>query len=619
MSQRPRIVIVEDDVQFRTVLLKRLHSLDCDVVAAEDGLQGWELINTFHPDLVISDLMMPGMNGQELCRRVKSTPSLGHVYFMMLTARDTIDDRVAGFEIGADDYLSKPVNSKELIARIRAGLRISGLYNQVKASEQKYRTLIENASDAILLFNVEGQCVEANERASQIFGYTKDELLLMTFSDLLPENSRAGGESKFKAMFRIGNFVEEISMLRKDGLAIPIESSNTIINTGAGVICQCIVRDLTRRKEIEQQVIQVEKLRALGSMVGGIAHDFNNLLAAILGYTELALRDARDETMTRRLKVIEKAARDGAETVRLLQEFTRIRKDTRLESLNLNKLLDQVLLLTRHRWKDSAQSRGISIRIETEYGEVPPIQGNISELREALANIIFNAVDALKVDGKIVCRTWSNGEHLFVSLADTGDGMPEEVKQRIFDPFFTTKGITNSGLGLSVCYGIINRHGGEIIVDSVEGRGTTFTVKLPFALPAVERAATAEMKVPTVANILIIDDESIVRGAISEILEDEGHRVVGAESGEEGIEKFRKEKFDLVLTDLGMPGLGGWEVVARIKQINPDIPVVLLTGWANQTDVKRAKERGVDLVLGKPISSKDLVTMVARAIEDELN
>src|SRR5262249_38393748 len=159
------------------------------------------------------------------------------------------------------------------------------------------------------------------------------------------------------------------------------------------------VRDLTRRKEIEQQIFQVEKLRALGGMVGGIAHDFNNLLAAILGYTELALRDARDETMTRRLKVIEKAARDGAETVRLLKEFTKLRKDTRLETVNLNKLLDQVLLLTRHRWKDAAQSKGISIRIDTEYGDLPPIQGNISELREALANIIFNAVDAITSDG----------------------------------------------------------------------------------------------------------------------------------------------------------------------------------------------------------------------------
>lgn len=616
MSKRPKVVLVEDDEQFRAVLLKRLQSLDCDVVAAEDGLKGWEVINAFQPDLIVSDLMMPNLNGYELCEKVKSTPALNHVYFIILTARDSIDDRVTGLDIGADDYIAKPVNSKELLARIKAGLRISTLYNQVRASEQKYRTLVENASDAILLFNVSGQCVEANERTSQIFGYSKEEFLAMRFFDLLAETEELEAEKNFEAMFRIGNFTQEVKMRRKDGLVIPIESANTIINTGVGVFCQCIVRDITVRKENEQHLIQVEKLRALGGMVSGIAHDFNNLLAAILGYTELSLRDAHDETLIRRLKVIEKAARDGAETVRLLQEFTKVRKDTRLEKVSINKLLDQVLLLTRHHWKDLAQSRSISIRIETDYGEVPPVEGNLSELREALANVVFNAVDAMKKDGTITCRTWTNADYLYLAISDTGVGMSEEVRQRIFDPFFTTKGLSNSGLGLSVCYGIINRHGGEIVVDSVEDSGSTFTIKLPVRLPTLE-PVTVETPISTKASILIIDDEDFVRGAIQEILEDEGHTVEVASSGEEGIEKFKKGKFDLVLTDLGMPGIAGWEVVAHIKAINKNVPVILLTGWANQTDVRRAKEKGVDLILGKPISSKDLVAMVSRAIQEK--
>ncbi|KAF0226400.1 MAG: PAS/PAC sensor hybrid histidine kinase [bacterium] len=328
MSKRPRVVLVEDDAQFRAVLLRRLQSLDCDVLAAEDGLKGWEIINEFRPDLIVSDLMMPGLNGYELCEKVKTTSEFGHVYFIILTARDSIDDRVTGLDIGADDYIAKPINSKELLARIRAGLRISTLYNQVSASEQKYRTLVENASDAILLFDISGKCVEVNERASQIFGYSKDILLSMRFADLLAEMDRDEAERKFEAMFSIKNFTEEIKMRRKDGLSIPIESANTVITTSMGTFCQCIVRDITVRKENEQHLIQVEKLRALGGMVGGIAHDFNNLLAAIIGYTELSLRDAKDETLIRRLKVIEKAGRDGAETVRLLQEFTKLRKDT---------------------------------------------------------------------------------------------------------------------------------------------------------------------------------------------------------------------------------------------------------------------------------------------------
>src|SRR5207249_1513959 len=168
-TKRPRIVVVEDDDQFRTVLIKRLQSLNYDVAAAADGLEGWELIHSFRPDLIVSDLMMPGLDGRQLCQRVKSDPALEPIYFMMLTARDSLDDRVEGLELGADDYIAKPINNKELMARIRAGLRISMLYNQVKASEKKYRTLIENASDAILQFDVDSMCVEANERACQIF------------------------------------------------------------------------------------------------------------------------------------------------------------------------------------------------------------------------------------------------------------------------------------------------------------------------------------------------------------------------------------------------------------------------------------------------------------------
>src|SRR6185503_15197351 len=182
MTKRPRIVVVEDDDQFRTVLLKRLQSLNYEVAAAEDGLKGWELINSFRPDLIVSDLMMPGLDGQQLCQRVKSEPTLEHIYFMMLTARDSLDERIAGLELGADDYLSKPVNNKELMARIRAGLRISILYNQVKASEKKYRTLIENASDAILQFVFFFMQKKAYEMASQIFGYTKEELLALRFA-----------------------------------------------------------------------------------------------------------------------------------------------------------------------------------------------------------------------------------------------------------------------------------------------------------------------------------------------------------------------------------------------------------------------------------------------------
>lgn len=615
MNRRPLIVVVEDDDQFRAVLLKRLQSLNYEVVSAENGLAGWEAIKSNVPDLIISDLMMPGLDGQQLCKQVKSDPRFEHIYFIMLTAKDSIDDRVAGLEIGADDYISKPVNNKELVARVKAGLRISSLYNQVKASEKRLRALIENASDAIIQFNTDGKIIDANEKACQIFRYAKNQLLSLYFEDLLANTPKEKAREKFASMQRIGNFIEEILMQRADGALIPVESANTIIDTESGRVCQCILRDLTKRKEIEQQLIQVEKLRALGGMVGGIAHDFNNLLAAILGYTELALRDSKDENTLRRLRIIEKAARDGAEIVRLLQEFTRVRSDARQESLNINKLVEQVLLLTRHKWKDEVQAKGISIKIETSFGLLPSAQGVLAELREALTNIIFNAVDSISHNGIVSIRTWCDGKHIYVSIADNGAGMSEDVKSRIFEPFFTTKGPTRSGLGLSVCYGIISRHGGSIQVESEPGQGSKFTILLPVNqqdIPAYTQTHSQDSKN---YSVLLIDDEEIVRGAIEEILLDEGYKVASANTGEEGIDSFLAQKFDIVITDLGMPGMPGWDVIKRLKEVSPQTPVILLTGWANQTDVTRARECGVDTVIGKPISSSELLSTVKQVLQ----
>lgn len=615
MNRRPLIVVVEDDDQFRAVLLKRLQSLNYDVISAENGLLGWEVIKSSFPDLIISDLMMPGLDGQQLCKQVKADPRFEHIYFIMLTARDSIDDRVAGLEIGADDYISKPVNNKELVARVKAGLRISSLYNQVKASEKRLRSLIENASDAIIQFNTDGKIIEANEKACQIFCYSKNQLLSLYFEDLLANTDREKAREKFASMQRIGNFIEEILMQRADGALIPVESANSTIDTDSGRVCQCILRDLTKRKEIEQQLIQVEKLRALGGMVGGIAHDFNNLLAAILGYTELALRDSKDENTVRRLKIIEKAARDGAEIVRLLQEFTRVRSDARQESLNINKLVEQVLLLTRHKWKDEVQAKGISIKIETNFGLLPPVQGILAELREALTNIIFNAVDSISHSGVLSIRTWHDSSHIYISVADNGIGMSEDVKKRIFDPFFTTKGPTRSGLGLSVCYGIISRHKGSIQVESEAGQGSKFTILLPINQEDIPSYTQHQTDDSSNYSVLLIDDEEIVRGAIEEILVDEGYKVVSANTGEEGIDRFLAQKFDIVITDLGMPGMPGWDVIKRLKDISPKTPVILLTGWANQTDVTRAKECGVDTIIGKPISSSDLISTVKQALQ----
>jgi CheY-like chemotaxis protein len=244
--------------------------------------------------------------------------------------------------------------------------------------------------------------------------------------------------------------------------------------------------------------------------------------------------------------------------------------------------------------------------------------GNPSEMREVLTNIIFNSVDAMPKGGKLTVSTQPQTEDwVEVRVSDTGIGMTEEVKKRVFDPFFTTKGVTNSGLGMSVSYGIIKRHGGEILIESEPGKGTTFILHLPTGYGEEETVVkeVAVSKESRRARILVIDDEESVRDILSRMLKTKGHKVVVAPNGEEGIERFRAEAFDLVFTDLGMPKLSGWDVGRTIKEINPKTPVAMITGWGVELDREKVNESGIDLIISKPFNFDQVIDLVSEAME----
>ncbi|OGP74168.1 MAG: hypothetical protein A2W09_03660 [Deltaproteobacteria bacterium RBG_16_50_11] len=378
---------------------------------------------------------------------------------------------------------------------------------------------------------------------------------------------------------------------------------------------------LKELKQAQDQIVQTEKLKALGEMASGVAHDFNNVLAVILGNIQLLLyqldRLGPDE-IREQLRVIERASKDGAETIRRIQEFTGMRRDKEFSSLSVNELIKGVATVTQPRWKDQPQSRGVQIELVTELGDLPSILGNPSELREVLTNIIFNAIDAMPQGGKITVSSHPLADHwVEVRIADTGIGMTEEIKRRVFDPFFTTKGVTSSGLGMSVSYGIIKRHGGEILVESEPGKGTTFILHLPVGYgeeKPVEKAAPPPPESRT-ARILVIDDEDSVRNVLSQMLTIKGHVVEVAPSGEAGIERFKGGKFDLVFTDLGMPRISGWDVGKAIKQINPAVPIAMITGWGLELDKKKMTESGIDLVITKPFDLDQVVRLVSEAMK----
>lgn len=359
------------------------------------------------------------------------------------------------------------------------------------------------------------------------------------------------------------------------------------------------------RKGLEQQV-HSEKLAALGTLAAGVAHNINNVLAAIVARTDLLLRQVQDPDVKRWLNSIQQSALDGASTVRRLQDFARVETPEPMVPVDVNRVITEVLQFTQARWKDEAQLRGIKFDVVTELTDVPLITANPAELREVFTNVVFNAIDAMPNGGRLTVQTRAyrrrdRGPSVEVVLEDSGVGMNEEVRQKIFDPFFTTKGVKGTGLGLSTSYGIVARHGGSISVESEIGRGSRFC--LVFPIPTKLPRSREGLLAPTghlTGRILVIDDEPHLREVVTNLLKLEGHVAVGVGCGMEGVERFRAEPFDLVITDLGMADLTGLEVARKVRALDPEVKVILCTGWNVAVSRPDQKAAGVDRLLEKP-------------------
>jgi len=369
----------------------------------------------------------------------------------------------------------------------------------------------------------------------------------------------------------------------------------------------------------QEQLIMTEKLRALGEMAGGVAHDFNNVLGAILGKTQLLLREVENPKWVEHLKLIEKVTLAGAKTVQKLQNFTRVSRQSQFEHVDLIKTIEDAIEMTRPRWKDECQRRGVVINLDFKRNKLRPILGNPNELVEAMSNLILNAIDALPKGGTIEITAMMEDEQAVIKIKDNGIGMSESVMRRIFFPFFTTRGEQGTGMGLSVVYGIITRHKGDIDVSSKIGMGTEITLTFPSTSETIQKPkAPVKIVSERGATILIIDDDDNIREVISEVLEVLGHHVKSAPSGEEGLKLFKKENFDLVITDLGMPGMSGWEVTRICKSLKPLVPVMMISGWGHQINEEMISQSKLDGVLGKPFEIDKIKNMIQDVLAKRL-
>ncbi len=361
------------------------------------------------------------------------------------------------------------------------------------------------------------------------------------------------------------------------------------------------------------ELVRSERLVVQGELASGAAHDINNILGLIAARADLLKLQGISLQAEASVDAIRKAVDDGITVVRRVNQFTRRQRSRELVGLDVNRLVEEVLEMTRPRWQSSQSKKGAAVRVSFKPGRASMVMGVPSELREVMVNLIMNAVDALPCGGDILVESRQEEGWAVISVSDTGCGITEEARQHIFEPFFTTKGESGSGLGLWVSHGILVRHGGDIQVHSEPGRGSCFTVKLPVATSAPAQPA---QEVPGKGHsILVVDDEVGLGEALRLSLEIVGYKVVFSADPRAALNIFKAKAFDLVITDLRMPGMTGWELAAEIKRLNPRMPIIAMTGWP--VDLIRDGQRSSDLatIIQKPYRVNELRAKVAKLLE----
>jgi PAS domain S-box-containing protein len=612
MTDDSGILIVDDEADSLSLLKGILASEGHHVRAADSGRLALASIDAWLPELILLDIRMPDMDGFEVCRRLKMGDKSRRIPVIFITAASDLEERVKGLAVGAVDYISKPFQREELLARVRTHLELSRLrenlerqvsertaelsrtVDHLRESEQRFRNMADTAPVMIWVSGADKLCTFFNKTWLTFSGRGMEEECGDSWrKGAHPDDLEQCLRIYTSAFDARRDFQMEYRLRRADG------EYRWVLDNGiprfapsgafAGYIGSAI--DITDLKRIQHEALSKQKLETLVSLTRGIAHDFNNMVGAILAQAELAESGLAEHVFpTEEVHQIKEVAIRASEIVRELMIYSG-QEEANFQPIDLSDLLSEMSGLL----KTSISSRS-SLRLDL-CSNPPSILGNATQIRQLVMNLVINASQAIEErDGVIHVKTSvtnrssfsgpdgsrdAKEEYVRLQVSDTGRGMTEEEKTKIFDPFFTTKP-RGHGLGLAVVQGIIQSHGGAINVLSAPGEGSTFEVlfrcdkecagiEVPLRYDAGANAST-----PTSGIVLLVEDEDQLRNATATALEKRGFSVASAADGPTAVELFRAQAEDIVVVvlDLRLPGLPGQEVFQQIRAIKPEMKVM---------------------------------------------
>ncbi len=533
-------------------------------------------------------------------------------------------------EITAIGYMGPDGELIEILGISRDITKRKQALEALKKSEERYRTLFETSMDAIYITSRDGRFIEANPAAVSLFGFAdRDEMLRTPVQDIYFDPT---DRKTFKEQIEKDGFVKDypIKFKKIDGSPRDCMLTSNIWRSEDGTVLgyQGIIRDNTEQNRLKAQLLQAQKMEAVGTLAGGIAHNFNNILMTIQGNTSLMLmKTDENHPHYKKLLKIEEYIRYGSELSNQLLGFARGRL-SEMKITDINRILKNTVAMFARSKKE--------VSIETDFADdLWPVLIDPGHMDQVMMNLLVNAGQAMPGGGKIFIRTQNitasgsqpppsqlkPGNYVKISITDTGVGMDEETRQKIFDPFFTTKKYgEGTGLGLSTVYGIVKNHDGHITVYSEPGKGSTFNIFIPATGEMAEKTPLTSRRpdlVPGTETILLVDDEEIIKETGQTMLEELGYTVLTAQSGAEGIETYTRHKnqIDLVVLDMIMPDMGGAETFERLRSVTPDLKILLSSGYGLNQQVASILERGCDGFIQKPFNLTELSQKVRGVLE----